>query len=245
MIKVSQNQLKILRSLRLKKNRDKENLCTIEGVKICEEALSQKDFEIHSIYATEKYLKEKPIKNYQNITFLISEKELESVSDLKNPNEIICILHKKKNKIEQHYKYILALDSIRDPGNLGTIVRCADWFGINKIILSENCVDLFNQKVIQSSMGSFLRIDVEYTNLMEYIKKSKKTVYAALLDGENLQNVQWSDEAIILIGSESHGISTSLLQLPHHPITIPKLGNAESLNAAIATSIICYAALVK
>jgi len=241
MKRVSQNQLTELRHLRLKKHREAKQLFTAEGVKIANEIWKQNRYNIHSIYVTEKYFAEKLPQTLHSKSFIISNKELESVSDLQTPNEIICVLHQRELYETVESNVVLALDGISDPGNLGTIIRTADWFGINTIIASENCVDVFNQKTLQSTMGSFLRVNVRYLNLCEYLQQSGKTKYAALLEGKNLHEVQFEKESIIIIGSESHGISNEILKTKHEAITIPKIGKAESLNAAIATSIICYA----
>jgi TrmH family RNA methyltransferase len=134
--------------------------------------------------------------------------------------------------------WIIALDTIQDPGNMGTILRIADWFGINTIICSPQCVDIYNHKVIQSGMGAHLRVAVEYKELDTFFKTNHLPVYAALLNGENLFHVKSKQAGIILIGNESKGIAPELLPFASHPITIPRIGGAESLNAGVATGII-------
>jgi TrmH family RNA methyltransferase len=134
--------------------------------------------------------------------------------------------------------WIIALDTIQDPGNMGTILRIADWFGINTIICSPQCVDIYNHKVIQSGMGAHLRVAVEYKELDTFFKTNQLPVYAALLNGENLFQVKSKQAGIILIGNESKGIAPELLPFANYPITIPRIGGAESLNAGVATGII-------
>ena len=133
----------------------------------------------------------------------------------------------------------LALDTIQDPGNLGTIIRIADWFGIANIICSENCADIYNPKVVQSTMGSFGRVEVVYTSLVEFLNRNNSVpIYAAALNGKKVDELKGLKEGIILIGNESKGISIEIMQMATEKITIPKFGMAESLNAAVATGII-------
>jgi TrmH family RNA methyltransferase len=130
------------------------------------------------------------------------------------------------------------LDGIQDPGNFGTIIRIADWFGIKQIIAGEDCVEVYNPKVIQSTMGSICRVNVWYNNLQQWLVNIDVPVYGALLNGENVYNLKSITEGLLIIGNESKGIREPLKSIITHPITIPKRGNAESLNAAIATGII-------
>src|SRR6185295_2265950 len=140
--------------------------------------------------------------------------------------------------IDAKGKITLALDTIQDPGNLGTIIRIADWFGIHAIICSESCADMFNPKVVQSSMGSLGRVKLMYTNLVEWLQLNINiSIYAASLNGKHVDNFMGLKEGIILIGNESRGISYEIMQMAIEKITIPKTGHAESLNAAVATGI--------
>ncbi|MFM2203210.1 MAG: hypothetical protein RLZZ605_174, partial [Bacteroidota bacterium] len=167
------------------------------------------------------------------------EQTLARMSQLQTPNHVLLVVeYSSKMVIPKETGWIIALDTIQDPGNMGTILRIADWFGINTIICSPQCVDIYNQKVIQSGMGAHLRVAVEYKELDTFFKTNQLPVYAALLNGENLFQVKSKQAGIILIGNESKGIAPELLPFASHPITIPRIGGAESLNAGVATGII-------
>jgi TrmH family RNA methyltransferase len=176
-------------------------------------------------------------------TIEISLKDLERISSQKNPNIALAVCeiptaifnaNKLKNKLT------LVLDDIRDPGNLGTIIRIADWFGIQNIICSEQTVDVFNPKVVQSTMGSISRVNVFYNDLSEFFNNINEIpVYGAFMDGQSIYTIKKNTEAIIVIGNESQGISTNIEKFVTNKITVPAVGQAESLNAAVATGIIC------
>lgn len=171
----------------------------------------------------------------------ISESELERISLLQTPNQVLGIFKKPVFAANRPLRNTLSLmlDTIQDPGNLGTIIRCADWFGISQIICSTDCADAFNPKVVQSSMGSIARVQVLYEPLPEFLAKQPGIpTYAAVLDGTSLRDLPPVKEGIIIIGNESKGISDGVLSLSRHRITIPRKGSAESLNAAVATGII-------
>lgn len=175
--------------------------------------------------------------------FEVNNVELEKISALKTPQGILALVFiPAEQKIEfQHLKnqFSLVLDEIQDPGNLGTIIRTADWFGIKNIICSNTTVDAFNPKTAQSTMGSLSRIDIFYTDLDEFLSSAKLPIYGALLNGENIYKTNWGKEGLVLMGNEGHGISESLVKKITVPVTIPNFGNAESLNVAVATSIFC------
>lgn len=166
--------------------------------------------------------------------------ELEKISSLQKPNQVLLIAEQQEPAGEPELKnhFILALDGIQDPGNLGTIIRIADWFGIDQIIASKDTAELYNPKVIQSTMGSFLRVKVWYRNLETILQKKQVPVYGALLNGESMYNTASPKEGILVIGNESKGIRETILPFIHHAITIPRIGKAESLNAAVATGIL-------
>lgn len=243
---LSNAQIKLIRSLEQKKYRNKHNLYVAEGEKIVSEILLSKA-PFDKIYVTQRWINKNRdlfLQNEQLIT-IITESELNKISFLQNPNEALALmpLHSPniKNLIASE-KLILALDTIQDPGNLGTIIRIADWFGIESIVCSENCVDVYNPKVIQATMGSFLRIKVYYTKLKDFIEQQKKNgilIFGALLDGEIIYKAELSNNGIIMMGNESKGISEELKQLIDKPLYIPKAGGAESLNVSVATGIIC------
>ena len=165
--------------------------------------------------------------------------ELEKISALTTPHQVLAVFEKAAAKpVVPAGKLSLVLDNIQDPGNLGTIIRIADWFGIKDIICSAHTADMYNPKVVQSSMGSMGRVNVLYTELVGWIQQQRQVkLYAAALDGRNVKQIEIK-EGLVLIGNEAKGISEELLQLAHEKITIPKLGEAESLNAAVATGII-------
>jgi len=166
---------------------------------------------------------------------------LQKISLLKTPNKVVGVFVKKVNEAPPHIinKLSLMLDDIQDPGNMGTLIRIADWFGIENIICSKNCVDCYNPKVVQATMGSLARVNIYYTSLLDFLSENEKiSVYAAALDGVPITKLKSISEGIIIIGNESKGISEELLSIATNKITIPKYGNAESLNAAVAAGII-------
>jgi TrmH family RNA methyltransferase len=238
---LSQNQIKRILSLNQKKYRKKYKLFSAEGVKILNEILFSA-YKIDSIFATADWLKEKSAKLFssgiKNI-IEVSEEELKKISNLQTPNKVLAIVEAPDRSIDFDAELILLLDAIRDPGNLGTIIRIADWFGIENIICSPDCVDVFNSKVVQSTMGSICRVTVEYQDLEQLLKlHTSRTVYAATLKGENIHETSFKKPSFVLIGNESEGIHQELLTENIHEIRIPSYGEAESLNASVATGII-------
>ena len=248
--KISKNQLKQIAFLKEKKFREREGLFVAEGEKIVEE-LIHSDFEIISILASNGWLteNEKLLKKINsNKVFEITSIELQKISSLKTPNQVVAIVKVPEATLENsklENKLTLVLNNIQDPGNLGTIIRLADWFGIETIICSENTVELFNPKVIQATMGAFLRVNVFYKNLIAFFEdiNAKIPVYGAFLDGNNIYNETLSESGIIVMGNESKGISDEISKYITHKITIPTFTNkpdkTESLNVSVATAIIC------
>ncbi|MFP5471113.1 MAG: TrmH family RNA methyltransferase [Bacteroidia bacterium] len=228
---ITRNQIKLIQSLKLKKNREEHHLFVVEGKKMVDELINS-DFEIEQIYHTQDVA----ISHKKAIQ--ISKKDLERISFLSSNNEVLALVNIKKSsaKIKPN-EITIALDAISDPGNLGTIIRTADWFGVKHIICSENTVDVYNPKVIQASMGSLFRVNVNYVDLEQTLKSFKGNIYGSYLKGNNLYKEKL-ESGILLIGSESHGISNEREKFVTNKITIPKFGNAESLNAATATAII-------
>ena len=239
---LSKSRFKFLQSLKTKKFRDKHKLFIAEGEKIVNEIIQQNTFRIDCIYATQEWIENSPsLDKYSRKITCISELSLKKISNLKSPNKVLAILeypvHKDQEPDEDNYN--LMLDNIQDPGNLGAIIRIADWFNINKIYCSEHCVELFNPKVIQSSMASFLRVKVIKTDLNELLNKYNQMIsYAATLEGEPIHSIKFPRQGFLIIGNEGAGITRELLQNTKKQLTIPKLGKAESLNAAVATGII-------
>jgi TrmH family RNA methyltransferase len=229
---LTKNQIKLIRSLSLKKNRQKHGLFIVEGEKLVNEVLSS-DWEIEGIYATKEWLGENAL--------IISNNDLIRISSLKTPNKVLAIVKIKKGSLDITGNTVLALDGIKDPGNLGTIIRLADWFGVKDIICSDDCVDYLNPKVVQSSMGSFTRVNLHYTSLTDAFKKySDYKLTMTVLNGTPLSEMKNTDKKIIVMGSESKGISKEILELTSEKITIPKSksSKAESLNVSIAAAII-------
>ena len=232
---ITKSQFKFIKSLFLKKNRIKEQLFIAEGEKIVSELLKS-NFEIKNIYAT----KEWKVKN-DNIT-QISNVELQRISKLKAPNKVLAVVHFKSHKILENDGVTLVLDEINDPGNLGTIIRMCDWFGVKQIICSNNTVDIFNPKVVQSSMGSVFRVQVNYTDLENYLSNIKTPIYGAFMLGKNLKEVKLPKSAHLVMGNEANGISAKINKLITDKVAIKNIGkSAESLNVAVATSILLHA----
>ncbi|MBW6490879.1 MAG: RNA methyltransferase [Lentimicrobium sp.] len=247
---LSRNQLKLVTSLRLSKFRQEEGLFVVEGVKMVKELLNS-DFRIKTIFATKDWISGEhlPADRYLVEIVEINDSELGKISNLTTPNQVLAVAYIKESEGLKSFsqEWILALDQIRDPGNMGTIIRTADWFGILGIVASTGTVDIWNPKVVQASMGSIFRIPVFYTDLNLFLQDAAKSspVYGALLDGESISDVVFGNHGILVIGNESHGISKHIQLHVSHRLTIPSAipgeqGRAESLNASMATGIFCY-----
>ncbi len=241
---LSKKIVKYIQSLSHKKLRDEENAFIAEGPKVVAEFLSGKNFNCKIVCASGTWLSENENKLWDILPgniYEIDEIALEKISLLKTPNEVVAVFDKRsREKIPSiENKLTLMLDDIQDPGNLGTIIRIADWFGVENIICSYHCVDCYNPKVVQATMGSLVRVDVLYTSLFSFLDVNKNiSIYAATLSGTSLPEFNKVNEGILLIGNESMGINEELLKRATEKITIPKYGHAESLNAAVATGII-------
>jgi TrmH family RNA methyltransferase len=242
---ISKNQIKQIQALHLKKHRDVSKLFLVEGVKTVKELLQHRSEAIKELYATNDFiqnnlniLQSKKIRFYE-----ISEVELKQISVQTTPNNVLAIcdfFETESIKFDFETSYSFYLDDIRDPGNFGTIIRLADWFGVSTIFCSPNSCDFYNPKVIQSTMGAFLRVNVIYVSLADLIKSNKiNNVYGAVLNGKNIYTEKLNN-GIIVIGNEANGISDKNIELINKPITIPShhANGTESLNAAMATSII-------
>lgn len=234
---LSRNEVKYIQSLCHKKNREQEKLFIAEGPKLAEELLSS-DWNISKIYGL-KYWIDQQSAAIQAKSIEISEKELAQISDLQTPNQVILLVAQKEMGLQNtENSWSLVLDGIQDPGNLGTIIRIADWFAIQQIVCSKDTVELYNAKVIQSTMGSFIRVNIAYTEIEPYLENAEKPVYGAMLNGENLFEMNHLDKGLLVIGNESKGIRKNIQPYIKKKITIPRYGAAESLNAAVATGII-------
>jgi len=238
---LSKSQINFIKSLDQKKHRKEQKLFLAEGVKIINEILLS-EYKLHSIFATKEWLKNnigKLMSKQMTEVCEISEDELKKISYLSTPNQVLGIVKMPEQNNILYSELIVALESLRDPGNLGTIIRICDWFGIKQIICSNDCVDFFNPKVIQSTMGSFIRVNCTYMDF----NKLKSTfnnynIYGTFLDGQNLHHFKPFSPSVIVIGNEASGISNQTELQIQNKITIPRFGHAESLNAAVACSII-------
>ncbi len=258
---ISNAQIKHINSLRLKKNRQVYKQFIAEGVKIVDELISS-TYKVDSLFATEKWIKRLSVASYplpvKNKIIEISEDELRKISSLESPNEVLAIVEIPEiiTDIESLSDELsLMLDNISDPGNMGTIIRIADWFGIKNIICSEECVDIYNSKVVQATMGSITRVNCHYINLeifLSSVKENIKTnkrfedykIYGAVLNAESIYSKKLTEKGIIIIGNESKGISSPIMKYLTDGISIPSYSfnsenKAESLNASVATGIIC------
>ncbi|WP_392348811.1 TrmH family RNA methyltransferase [uncultured Polaribacter sp.] len=233
---ISKNQLKLITSLSQKKYRQKHNLFIAEGVKVLNELLNS-TFEIETLFCTDDF--EATISEEKVVR--ISETELKKVSTLKSPNKALGIFKIPKEKAVQNSGLTIALDAINDPGNLGTIIRLCDWFGITQLVCSKDTVDCYNQKVVQASMGSLTRVSIHYTDLENYITKSNLDTFIADMDGENVYKTKLPKEGILIMGNEANGVSKEIKSLLQYKISIPRFGETqetESLNVAAATAIL-------
>jgi len=236
MQKISQKHLKWIKSLHLKKNRDREQNFIIEGVKICDEVLESHAERIQQIVCLNDYVHKIP-KTLKPLTLNCGPNELARISTLKTPNSILIVLKKEKELDFNPSKKTILLDDIQDPGNLGTLVRTADWFEIYQFVCSKKTADLFNAKALQSTMGSFLRVKIWYVDLEEFIENHALSIGGALLDGDPIDFVDFNQMNALLLGNESRGISQALKTSVTHSIRIDGKGRAESLNVAIAGAI--------
>ena len=243
---ISKNQIKHIQALHSKKNREAEGLFIVEGVKLVTEFIQHKKFEIKEVFSINEYINNHLILFESNSVLYneITKEELHKISLQTSPNQVLAIVKQTKQEIIidlLNTTTTLFLDDIRDPGNLGTIIRIADWFGIKQVICSPNCTDLYNPKTLQSSMGAVLRVNVIYLSFNELLPLIKNTlIYGAVLEGENIYSSHLQS-GLIIIGNEANGISKEILTHLTNPITIPasKSNGSESLNAANACAIIC------
>ena len=233
---VSKNQIKLISSLHQKKQRFANQLFFAEGVKVIQELL-QSNFELEHLYTTQNdFEKVSPSKRT-----LINEQDLKKISALSTPNTCLAVFKiPTENKIIDS-GLIVALDDIRDPGNLGTILRLCDWFGIKQIICSKETVDIYNPKVVQATMGSISRVNVNYLDLKDYLTTTKAPIFGTFMNGDNIYQTALPQNGIIIMGNEANGISAEIEKIITNRLTIPRFGDlqkTESLNVATATAII-------
>ena len=233
---VSKNQIKLITSLQQKKYRFINKLFFAEGVKVIQELL-QSNFELEHLYTTQNDFEE--ISNAKKTS--IDDNDLKKISALASPNSCLAVFKIPTQEKMIHSGLILALDSIRDPGNLGTILRLCDWFGIHQLVCSKETVDIYNPKVVQATMGSMARVNVTYIDLNTFITQTELPVFGTFMDGGNIYKTSLPQEGIIIMGNEANGISPVIEKLVKNRLTIPRFGEiqkTESLNVATATAII-------
>jgi RNA methyltransferase, TrmH family len=250
---LSKTHTKYIQSLLHKKFRDELGLFIAEGPKVVMDLLYSRKFICKELFALEEWINahSKLLSTCNDISITeVKDFELKKISSLSTAHSVVAVFEKRKQNfnLEAKGKIILVLDTIQDPGNLGTIIRIADWFGLTDIVCSIGCADLYNAKVVQSTMGSLGRVNVIYTDLVNWLNENKKArtggssiqvkIYSASLEGKAIQTIGKLNEGIIIIGNEANGVSKEVLCLADEKITIPKIGEAESLNAAVATGII-------
>ncbi|WP_437921742.1 TrmH family RNA methyltransferase [Sphingobacterium sp. LRF_L2] len=239
---LSKAQTSLITSLQHKKFRKQHGLFIVEGLKSVTEFISS-DYRIHSIYCIME-TQTKMGNLLQNIKCTtVSENEFQKITSLKNPQGILALVYlPQTEKIEWdllRQQHALLLDDIQDPGNLGTIIRTAEWFGISHIVCSLDTVDAFNPKVVQATMGSLARVKLIYTDLPEFIQNAKMPTYGALLNGQSIYETDFKNASLIVMGNEGNGLSKTVIEKIDQAVTIPRIGAAESLNVAVATTIFC------
>ena len=236
--KITQSQIKHLRSLQLKKYRQKYNQFIVEGTKSVLEFLNSSMLCV-GMFAQEQVLENLSIDKFEDILYVANTKQMNQLSALKQSSGLLaCFEIPTPQPISQQEQLVIALDDIRDPGNLGTIIRTADWFGLNQVICSKESVDCYNPKVIQSSMGSLSRVTVHYKDLASLpLDFPEHELMIADMEGEDYRAVSF-ERGILVIGNEGHGVSEMITKMAHRRVSIPRIGEAESLNAAISAAII-------
>jgi TrmH family RNA methyltransferase len=233
---LSKNQIKLITSLQQKKYRKQQQLFFAEGIKVIQELLNS-NFELEHLFVTDAIF---PTVAKNKIS-TINEAELKKISALATANNCLALFKIPVEKPIRENGLIVALDDVRDPGNLGTILRLCDWFGITQVVCSSETVDIYNPKVVQATMGSITRVNVVYTDLTDFIKRTKLPVFGTFMDGENIYKRKLPNEGVIVMGNEANGISPEIEKLTTNRIAIPRFGDlqqTESLNVATATAII-------
>lgn len=234
-------KVKYIQTLGQKKFRDQEGLFIAEGPKLVKELLEADTASVKEIFAVKDWIEDNKAVLSKTIFTEITEIELEKISQLTTPNKVVAIVQQYATgeTIAAKDQITLVLDNVQDPGNLGTIIRIADWFGIKQIVCSIDSADMYNAKVVQSTMGSIGRVKIYYVDLYEWLAAQKDiAIYAASLAGQDVTTMEKIKEGIIVFGNESKGIKPEIVNLANVKITIPRKGKAESLNVAVAAGII-------
>lgn len=233
---LSKNQIKLITSLQQKKQRIAHQLFFAEGIKVIQELVESK-FELVHLFTTQNDFHEVP----NNKKISITESELKKITALATPNTCLAVFNIPNEKMILETGLILALDAIRDPGNLGTILRLCDWFGIDQLICSKETVDIYNPKVVQATMGSIARVNLSYIDLESFISQTQLPVFGTFMDGTNIYKTDLPQKGIIIMGNEANGISPEIEKLVKNRLSIPRFGTlqkTESLNVATATAIV-------
>ncbi|MFH6604684.1 TrmH family RNA methyltransferase [Maribacter algicola] len=232
---VVKSQIKLIKSLQQKKYRSKNRMFVVEGIKMVQELLNS-NFTVFKIFTTDL----SNFKTRADIVEVVSNSELRQMSGLKNPNQALGAFYIPESKTVDFDDWILVLDDVRDPGNLGTIIRLCDWFGIKNLVCSKNTVDCYNPKVLQASMGSIARVNVVYNDLEHFLDNTGKPLYGAFMSGSSVYKEQLPKGGILVMGNEANGISKNVEKLISSKIAIPQFGDSttESLNVATATAIL-------
>lgn len=232
---LTKNQFKLITSLQQKKYRQKNHLFVAEGTKVVNELLNS-SLKLDQLFC----VNDSEYKNIENKD-LISEAVLKKISTLKSPNNVVAIFKMPEVLPLKKTGLILVLDAINDPGNLGTIIRLCDWFGIDQLVCSMKTVDCYNSKVVQATMGSLARVSIVYTDIEKYLMNTELPIFASLMDGENVYKSSLPKQGVLVMGNEANGISEAVLKLANNTISIPRFGGVqltESLNVATATAIL-------
>lgn len=232
---VGKSQIKLIKSLQQKKCRNQHKLFVVEGEKTVRELLLSK-IEVSRVFSSDENFDKK----FRDVGDLVTVSEMRQMSSLKNPSSVLGVFHIPKNEKLEIKDWTVVLDDIRDPGNLGTIIRLCDWFGIENLVCSTATVDCYNPKVVQATMGSMSRVNIIYTDLVLFLQEVKLPIYGAFMDGEVVYKEEISGKGVLILGNEANGVSKEIEALCTNKIAIPQFGDntTESLNVATATSIL-------
>lgn len=231
---VVKSELKLIKNLHQKKYRNQYGLFVMEGKKAVKELL-EAGFKVHKLFCTEQELENYFSSKVEPITI----QELKQVSSLKNPNGVLGVFYQRSERDFNLDGWTVVLDGVQDPGNLGTIIRLCDWFGIDNLVCSKETVDCYNPKVLQATMGSIARVNIFYKNLPDFLNNSGVTVYGTFMEGENIHQLKLPEKGVLVLGNEGNGISRNTERFCDRKISIPQFGekSTESLNVATATAI--------
>ncbi|MCZ4222141.1 TrmH family RNA methyltransferase [Pedobacter rhodius] len=239
---LSKSQISFIKSLHQKKYRKENGLFLVEGIKSIREFI-QSAYRIHTLfYVSEQYNLLPKLPANINL-FEVNNAELSKISTLQTPQGFLAVIHLPENKLFDlknfRNQFTIVLDGVQDPGNMGTIIRTADWFGFKNIICSEDCVEVYNPKTVQATMGSLARVNIYYENLSSVLTANPIPVFGALLNGHSIYKTDWGQEGLIILGNEGKGITEEIISKITQPVTIPRIGDGESLNVAISAAVFC------